>query len=103
MRIIKERTLLDYVNQVRYKVAREAVQVWMSEVRYYKWTNPAELKVNYRSASIIGRNRVVFNIKGNEFRLVVDVIYRYGIIYVIWFGSHAEYDKINVKKIKYGD
>lgn len=103
MRIIKEKTLLDYVNQDRYKAASEAIESWILEVRYFRWTTPAELKANYGSASFIGKNRVVFNIKGNEFRLVVDILYRVGIVYVIWFGTHAEYNRINAKTIKYGD
>jgi mRNA interferase HigB len=103
MRIIKEKTLFNYVNQDRYKAASEAVESWILEVRSFRWTNPAELRSHYGSASFIGKNRVVFNIKGNEFRLIVDILYRVGIVYIIWFGTHAEYNRINAKTISYGD
>jgi mRNA interferase HigB len=103
MRIIKERTLRDYVNQSRYRAARDSMEAWIFLARYSRWINPADLKSRLRSVSIITARRAVFNIKGNQFRLVVDINYRFGVIYVIWFGSHAEYDKIDVRKIRYGD
>lgn len=103
MRIIKEKTLRLYTSQSRYSPARESLEAWIYLARYSYWNSPADLKARLRNVSIISSKRVVLNIKGNEFRLVVDIIYRYGIIYVIWFGSHVEYDKIDVRKIRYGD
>ena len=102
MRIIKEKTLWEYCTRRRYSAALTSIQAWISEVRYSDWSNPAELKASYKTASIIGANRVVFNIKGNDFRLVLDVDYKHKVVYVIWFGSHGEYDRIDVKEIKYG-
>jgi len=101
MRIIKEKTLWEYCKQSRYSVALESILAWISEVRYSDWSNPAELKASYNSASIIGSERVVFNIKGNKFRMVTDINYERGIVYVIWFGTHSEYDRIDVKTVKY--
>ncbi|MCK5136705.1 MAG: type II toxin-antitoxin system HigB family toxin [Bacteroidales bacterium] len=102
MRIIKEKTLWEYCRNGRYSVARASLQVWIYLVRYSEWRNPADLKSRLKSASIIGAKRVVFNIKGNEFRLVVDVEYKHRIVYVVWFGAHTEYDVIDVKTIRYG-
>jgi len=102
MRIIKEKTLWEFVKRDNYKAARESLRVWAHLVRNHNWTNPVELKATFRSASLIGGKGVVFNIKGNEFRLVVDVEYQLGVIFVIWFGTHREYDRIDVKKLSYG-
>jgi mRNA interferase HigB len=63
--------------------------------------NPAELKVQYRNASILNSKRVVFNIHGNSFRLVVDIEYRLKIVFVVWFGTHKQYDNIDAKTISY--
>ncbi|TKG91630.1 type II toxin-antitoxin system HigB family toxin [Puteibacter caeruleilacunae] len=73
----------------------------MHEVKYSDWNNANELKAEYRNASIIGDKRVVFNIKGNDFRLIVDIEYRMKIVFIVWFGTHVEYDKIDVKRIRY--
>ena len=60
------------------------------------WTSPNDVKAQYGNASIVANNRVVFNIKGNTFRLVVEISYITRIVYVLFVGTHAEYDKINV-------
>jgi mRNA interferase HigB len=59
------------------------------------------MKLDYPSASVISGKRTVFNIKGDAYRLVVDIEYKIGIIFIVWFGTHGEYDKINVKTITY--
>jgi len=66
------------------------------------WNNPNELKEQFRSASIITNKRVVFNIHGNNFRLVVDIEYQFKIVFVIWFGKHSQYDHLDIKNINYG-
>jgi mRNA interferase HigB len=82
----------------RYAVARKALNVWAATVEGSNWASPQELKDTLRNASIVGRgtDRVVFNIKGNEYRLVVRVDYDRQIVDVRWFGTHAEYDRIDV-------
>ena len=65
------------------------------------WKNSAELKQQHRTASIISAERVVFNIKGNEFRLVVAVDYDHGVVLVLWLGTHREYDRIDVRSVRY--
>lgn len=103
MRIIKEKTLTDYCKTGRYKSAAVSLKAWIYEVRYSTWNNSNELKSKYRNASVISSKRVVFNIKGNDFRLIVDVEYKLNIVFIVWFGTHAEYDKIDAKTVSYED
>jgi mRNA interferase HigB len=101
MRIIKEKTLTEYCKESKYRKAEESIKAWIYEVRYSTWKNANELKEKYGNASIINSKRVVFNIKGNDVRLIVDVEYSLKIVFVIWFGTHAAYDKKDVNTIRY--
>ncbi|MCG8699613.1 MAG: type II toxin-antitoxin system HigB family toxin [Bacteroidales bacterium] len=101
MRIIKETTLTEYCKQSKYQQAEESVKAWIYEVRYSTWNNANELKATYGNASIISSKRVVFNVKGNDYRLIVDIEYKLKIVFVVWFGTHKEYDKIDVKTVNY--
>lgn len=101
MRIIKEKTLSDFCKLSKYKKAEESIKAWVYEVRYSNWENANELKSKYGNASIISSKRVVFNIKGNDYRLIVDIEYKLKIVFVVWFGTHSEYDNINAKTVKY--
>lgn len=101
MRIVKESTLTRYCEQAKYKGAEQAIRSWIYEVRFSEWNNAAELKAKYKNASIISSKRVVFNISGNNYRLVADIEYQLKIVFVVWFGTHSEYDKINVKEMSY--
>lgn len=101
MRIIKEKTLTDYCKQRKYKKAEEAIKAWLYEIKHSNWNNANELKLKYRNASIINSKRVVFNIKGNDYRLIVDIEYKLKIVFIIWLGTHKEYDKIDAKTINY--
>ena len=101
MRIVKESTLKELCKLRKYKQAEESIKAWIYEFRYSDWSNAQELKAKYRNASIISAKRVVFNIKGNEYRLIVDIEYKLKIVFVVWFGTHAEYDKIDVKTVSY--
>jgi len=103
MRIIKEKTLAKYCELSQYKQAEESIKAWIYEARFSKWNNAAELKAKYGNASILSSKRVVFNIKGNDFRLIVDIEYKLQILFILWFGTHAEYDKIDAKTICYED
>jgi len=101
MRIIKESTLTEYCKQSKYQQAEESVKAWIYEVRFSTWNSTNELKAKYGNASIISSKRVVFNIKGNDYRLIVDVEYKLKIVFVVWFGMHKEYDKIDAKTVSY--
>ena len=101
MRIIKVKTLLDHCSETRFKNAEKALLAWISEVKYSEWSNPNELKLKYKNASIISSKRVVFNIKGNGYRLIVDIEYNLKIVFIAWFGTHKEYNKIDAKEVSY--
>ncbi|MEA1896499.1 MAG: type II toxin-antitoxin system HigB family toxin [Bacteroidota bacterium] len=101
MRIIKERTLSRYCKISKYNQAKGSLKAWIYEVKYSSWDNANELKSKYGNASIISSKRVVFNIKGNDYRLIVDIEYKLKIIFIVWFGSHVEYDKIDDKTVSY--
>ena len=101
MRIIKEKTLSDYCRLSKYIQAEESLKAWIYEAKYSVWNNANEVKAKYRNASIISSKRVVFNIKGNDYRLIVDVEYKLKIVFIVWFGTHKEYDKIDAKTVSY--
>jgi len=100
MRIIAISTLKNY--WIRHKTSEQALKSWIQECRKSNWRNSAQLKSMFRNASIINAKRVVFNIKGNDFRLIVDIEYRLKIVFIFWIGTHTEYDKIEVETIRYG-
>jgi len=83
----------------RHADARQALQAWYSDAKRAAWSTPADIKSVYRNASLVGKNRVVFNIRGNQYRLVVAINYRSGIIYIRFVGTHQDYDKIDVATI----
>jgi mRNA interferase HigB len=107
MRIIAFKTLTKYIDGLAGRADCNAVAgaigSWYEEVRRADWHSPADLKAAYRNASIVGNDRVVFNIKGNDYRLVVAVDYGRQIVFVKWFGTHAAYDLIDVRTVSYGD
>lgn len=99
MRIIAISTLRSY--WLKQKTAEQPLKSWIKEAENSNWKNSAELKAKYRNASIITSKRVVFNIKGNDYRLIVDIEYRLKIIFIVWIGTHSQYDKVDAKTISY--
>ena len=75
--------------------ARGALAAWHAEVAASEWTDSHSIKHRYATASFLAGNRVVFNIKGNRYRLVIQVVYRKGVVLIEWIGTHAEYNKKN--------
>ena len=106
VRIIARKTLLEFVESLRgsedYKTVKSALHSWFHEVQSADWKASSDVKREYANASVVG-DRVVFNIKGNSYRLVVAVDYRRQIVYIKWLGTHAAYGKIDVRTVKYGD
>ena len=106
MRIIARKTLRQFVDSLRgskdQKAVKSALDAWFHEARCAVWENPSDVLKAYANASIVGPDRVVFNIKGNDYRLVVAIHYRHQIIFIKWIGTHEDYDKIDVKTVKYG-
>ena len=97
MRIVAKKALRDFWE--RHSNAKEPLLAWYREVKRADWDSPASLKKMYGSASIVGDNRVVFNIKGNSYRLVVKINYRYRAVFVRFVGTHAEYDAVDVEEV----
>lgn len=98
MRIIAVSTLRDYWE--KRPDAKKPLEAWVDEISAAAWKNSADIKAQFRSASILGGRRVVFNIKGNDHRLVVAVAFLYGSVYIKFVGTHAEYDEINVNTVE---
>ena len=105
VRVIARGTLYRFVeNRVAPKLQKTVkahLDAWYAEAERAIWKNSAELKSQYRSASIVSAERVVFNIKGNEYRLVVAINYHYQVLLIKWLGTHKEYDKSDVGKVEY--
>jgi len=99
MRIISVKTLKEF--WLKFPHAEQALLSWYEEAEAANWNNPNELKSQYRNASVLTDKRVVFNIHGNTYRLIVDIEYRLKIVFVVWFGTHKQYDKIDAKKVSY--
>ena len=99
MRIIAVKTLKQFWEG--NPQARQPLWSWYEEAELAQWNDPNELKEQYRSASIISGKRVVFNIHGNTYRLAVDIEYKLKIVFIVWIGTHKEYDKIDVKTVNY--
>jgi mRNA interferase HigB len=97
LRIISKKILRDFWEI--YPDSEQQLKAWYQETSKAEWTNPNNLKAEYPSASFLADNRVVFNIKGNHYRLIVKINYDYQIIWIRFIGSHAAYDKINAKTI----
>lgn len=97
VRIISKKVLVDYYN--KHKETKSQLEAWYHEVKHAEWKNPQEVKEKYGSASIIGRNRAVFNIKGNKYRLVTKINYQMKVVYIRFIGTHKEYNMINVEEI----
>jgi mRNA interferase HigB len=94
-----ENYLADRAGHKGIKVARSQYEAWLDLVTRAEWRNPEEVKASYPKASILKASRVVFNIKGNDYRLVARVQYQAGVIAIRFFGTHAEYDKIDAETV----
>jgi mRNA interferase HigB len=107
VRIIARNTLVRFVENLTghkdYRAVKAAIEAWFHEAKQAEWKKPADVKEYYGNASIVGADRVAFNIKGNDYRLVAAIDYRRGIVFIKWLGSHKEYDKIDVRTVKYAD
>ncbi|HET6599421.1 MAG TPA: type II toxin-antitoxin system HigB family toxin [Burkholderiaceae bacterium] len=98
MRVISRPKLAAFWQQ--HPASRQALQGWLEDARRAQWTSPQDIKRGYASVSFVAGNRVVFNIKGNDYRLVVAVAYRYRALYIKFVGTHAQYDAINAATVE---
>ncbi len=107
MRVIARGTLNGFVrNRVEAghrKAVKAQLDAWYAEVVKAQWKSSAELKSQYKSASVVSAEQVVFNIKGNDYRLVIAVNYAFQVVLIKWLGTHKEYDAINVEQVTYDE
>ena len=107
MRIIARRALREFVEslagQKEQPAVKTALDAWFDEVSKASWANSSDVKRLYATASIVSAERIVFNIKGNAYRLVVSVDFEKRIVWIKWIGSHRAYDRINVTEVRHGD
>ena len=99
MRIFSRKTLRDFWELPNYAESEQSLKAWYDEAGKATWKNPNEIKAYYKSASILKEGRVVFNIHGNSYRLIVKINYDFGVIYVRFVGTHKEYNKINANEV----
>jgi len=99
MRIISRKTLREFWEQSNCTDSEQPLKAWYDEVTKVDWKKPSEIKAQYKNASILKDSRVVFNIHGNTYRLVVKINYDFGVIYVRFVGTHKQYDKINANEV----
>ena len=97
MRVIAKKTLRDFWKS--HAGSEQQLKAWYQETARATWTGPKQIKAAYPGASFLLENRVVFNIKGNHYRLIVKVNYDYQMVWIRFIGTHAEYDKINAKTV----
>jgi len=97
VRIISRRTLREF--WIKHNDCEQQLKSWYRETEKATWNSPNELKLEYPSASILENDRIVFNIKGNRYRLIVKMNFEYQIIWIRFIGTHAEYDKIDANII----
>ena len=100
MRVIAKRTLREFwESNPKYEEAKGPLEAWHDEVIQIDWSTPQDVKAKFGSASILKGSRVVFNIHGNKYRLVVKINYSYKIVYIRFVGTHEQYDEADVENI----
>lgn len=99
MRIIAKKTIVNFYT--KNPKSKDSLEAWSLEVSDMLWTKPGDVIKDYSSADVITGKRFVFNIKGNHYRLITDIEFKLKIIFVVWIGTHSEYDNINVKELSY--
>jgi len=97
VRVIAKRTLRTFWG--KHKNCEEQLKSWFKEAEDAEWKGPGDIKTDFPSASFLKDNRVVFNIKGNDYRLIVKINYSYRIVWIRFVGTHSKYDKIDANKI----
>lgn len=99
MRVIAQSRLRHYWTQKPYRTAEQALRAWHDEVQKSSWKNINEMRAHFPKASFVGNGRIVFNIQGDAFRLIVKIEFRLNAVYIRFLGTHAEYDTINACEV----
>ena len=99
MKIVSRAMLVEFYDNTAYQDSKPALEAWYDIAKLAKWTCPQDVKATFGNASIVGNNRVVFNIKGNDYRLIVAFAYRMGFCYVKFIGTHTQYDAVDAATV----
>jgi mRNA interferase HigB len=99
MRIIAFRTLGEFFEKPEYTDSETSLRAWYHDANVAEWKCSNELKQQYKNASVVGDGRVVFNIKGGDYRLVVAIDYEFQVMFIRFIGTHKRYNKIDAKTI----
>jgi mRNA interferase HigB len=99
MRIISRKALKRFWERPQNSDSEQPLRAWFREASRADWKSPAEIKTTYLSASIVGNDRVVFNIGGNKYRLLVRINFAYRVVYIRFVGTHRQYDHVDVRKV----
>lgn len=99
MRVISKKTLKEFYENNIYQDSKNSIESWHKEVLQANWNNSNEIKQQYCNASIVGNNKIIFNIHGNKYRLIVKINFDAKIVFVKFIGTHKQYNNINVKDI----
>ena len=99
MHIVSRAILVAFYGQPAHAAARESIEAWYAVAQKAQWRSPQDVKAQFGNASIVGNNRVVFNLKGNDFRLIVAFAYRMQWVYVKFIGTHAQYDAVDAATV----
>lgn len=101
MRVLSKKTLREFWESERkHAVSQGPLEAWHQEASAASWQHPNDLKATYKNASVLKGGRVVFNIKGNDYRLVVEINYAAQIVFVRWVGTHEDYDEIDAETVR---
>lgn len=98
MRVISKSTLVEF--WLLHPASKHALQMWYEDASRAAWRSPQDIKLRYASAGFVSSNRVVFNIKGNDYRLVVAMAYRFGAVYIKFLGTHKQYDAVDAATVE---
>lgn len=99
MRILSRKKLRDFWECHEFKDSEESLKSWYDEAKFATWKTPNEIKDQYKNASILKDSRVVFNIHGNKYRLIVKINYPHSMVYIRFIDTHSEYDKIDANEV----
>lgn len=96
MRVVGREKLQDFTE--KHTDAKDWIENWLADAENATWQTSHDIKATYASASFLGANTVIFNVKGNHYRLEVNVAYKTGVVAVLWAGTHSEYDQRNARR-----
>lgn len=99
MHVVSKKAIVNFYSQ--HSTSKSSLQAFYKELEAANWEKPSDVIADYPTADVITGKRFVFNIKGNNYRLVADIEFKKKLVFIVWIGTHAEYNKIDVKTVKY--